>query len=80
MVLTDGLENAREDYDYKRVKDLIEQQKKQGWEFLFLASDLESSEDAEIFGFDRSERRIYRSVMRSMEFADNKVKAFRKKI
>jgi hypothetical protein len=79
VVLTDGLENASKDYNYKRVKDLIDQQKKQGWEFLFLASDLESSEDAENFGFDRSERRIHRSVMRSMEFADNKVKAFRKK-
>ena len=42
VVLTDGLENASKDYDYIRVKDLIEQQKEQGWEFLFLASDLES--------------------------------------
>lgn len=80
VVLTDGLENASKDYDYKRVKDLIDQQKKQGWEFLFLSSDLESSEDAENFGFDRSERRIHRSVMKSMAYAADEVKAFRKKI
>ena len=80
VVLTDGLENASKDYDYKRVKDLIEQQKEQGWEFLFLASDLESSEDAENFGFQQSERRIHKSVMASMAFAADEVKAFRKKI
>mgnify|MGYP001363412914 FL=1 len=80
MVLTDGLENASKDYDYKRVKDLIDQQKKQGWEFLFLASDLESSEDAENFGFQQSERRVHKSVMASMAYAADEVKAFRKKI
>ena len=80
VVLTDGLENASKDYDYKRVKDLIDQQKEQGWEFLFLASDLESSEDAENFGFQQSERRVHKSVMACMAFAADEVKAFRKKI
>ena len=80
VVLTDGLENASKDYDYKRVKDLIDQQKKQGWEFLFLASDLESSEDAENFGFDDSETSVHRSVIASMAYAADEVKAFRKKI
>ena len=80
VVLTDGLENASKDYDYKRVKDLIDQQKKQGWEFLFLASDLESSEDAENFGFDNSETSVHKSVMASMAYAADEVKAFRKKI
>ena len=80
VVLTDGLENASKDYDYKRVKDLINKQKKQGWEFLFLASDLESSEDAENFGFDDSETSVHKSVMASMTYAADEVKAFRKKI
>ena len=80
VVLTDGLENASKDYDYKRVKDLSEQQKEQGWEFLFLASDLESSEDAENFGFDDSETSVHKSVMASMAYAADEVKVFRKKI
>ena len=79
VVLTDGLENASKDYDYKRVKQLIEQQKKSGWEFLFLASDLESSKDAANFGFHHSERRVHKSVMRSMAIASQEVRAFRKK-
>ncbi len=79
VVLTDGLENASKDYDYKRVKKMIEQQKKSGWEFLFLASDLESSKDAANFGFHHSERRVYKSVMRSMAYASKEVRAFRKK-
>ena len=66
--------------DFNPYKDLIDQQKKQGWEFLFLASDLESSEDAENFGFQQSERRIHKSVMASMAYAADEVKAFRKKI
>ena len=80
VVLTDGLENASKDYDYKRVKDLIDQQKEQGWEFLFLASDLESANDAEKFGFRKSERSIHKSVSAGMAYAADKVKAFRKKI
>jgi Mg-chelatase subunit ChlD len=80
VVLTDGLENASKEYDYKSVKDLIEQQKKQGWEFLFLASDLESSEDAQNFGFDDSETSVHKSVRASMAYAADEVKAFRKKI
>ena len=80
VVLTDGLENASKEYDYKSVKDLIEQQKEQGWEFLFLASDLESSEDAENFGFDDSETSVHKSVKASMAYAADEVKAFRKKI
>ena len=79
VVLTDGLENASKDYDYKCVKKLVEQQKKSGWEFLFLASDLETSKDAENFGFHHSERRVQKSVTRSMAFANKEVSAFRKK-
>ncbi|MGC6505699.1 MAG: vWA domain-containing protein [Coraliomargaritaceae bacterium] len=79
VVLTDGLENASKDYDYKRVQKLIEQQKKSGWEFLFLASDLESSKDAANFGFHHSERRVHKSVMRSMAIASQEVRAFREK-
>ena len=55
VVLTDGLENASKDYDYKRVKDLIDQQKA-GVGVPLLASDLESSEDAENFGFQAVEQ------------------------
>lgn len=79
VVLTDGLENASKDYDYKRVKKLIDKQKKSGWEFLFLASDLETSKDAKNFGFHHSERRVHTSVKCSMAFANEEVLAFRKK-
>ena len=39
-ILTDGLENASNEYSYKQVADKVrEQQKKYSWEFVFLAAN-----------------------------------------
>lgn len=42
VIVTDGAENASHKYDFESVKELIEAQKADGWEFIFLAGDLES--------------------------------------
>lgn len=47
-ILTDGLENASKDYTRQRVADMIQhQQEKYGWEFLFLAANMDAFAEAQ---------------------------------
>ena len=51
VITTDGLENASREYDYARVKAMIERQKeKYGWEFLFLGANIDAAKEAARFG------------------------------
>lgn len=46
-IFTDGLENASKDYTRSRVAEMIKhQQEKYGWEFLFLASNIDAFAEA----------------------------------
>lgn len=43
VITTDGMENSSVIFDYRRVKRMIErQQKKYGWEFLFLGANMDA--------------------------------------
>ena len=54
VITTDGMENASHHYDSKTVKEMIRRQKdKYGWEFLFLAANIDAVETAAHFGIDR---------------------------
>lgn len=61
IVTTDGMENASRHYTGSALHELIEKKKTEGWEFLFLASDLGALEQAKHIGF--AEERM--SVMES---------------
>ncbi len=51
IITTDGLENASNRYDYETVKHMVErQQKKYGWEFLFLGANIDAINEAQKFG------------------------------
>ena len=53
IITTDGMENASRRYSSKEVKKMIEEQKKEGWEFLFLGANIDAVETAASFGIDR---------------------------
>ncbi|MBQ8248400.1 MAG: hypothetical protein IJY93_00760 [Clostridia bacterium] len=54
VITTDGMENASHRYDSKTVKKMIErQQKKYGWEFIFLAANIDAVETASRIGIRR---------------------------
>ena len=58
VITTDGMENASHRYDSKQVKQMIERQKeKYGWEFIFVAANIDAVETARDFGID--ENRLY---------------------
>ena len=51
VITTDGMENASRRYDADRVKRMIEHEKeKYGWEFLFLAANIDAVTTARRFG------------------------------
>lgn len=53
VIMTDGMENASIKYSSKKVKEMIEHQKKEyGWEFLFIGANIDAVETAGHFGID----------------------------
>ncbi len=42
VIMTDGEENASVEFNFERIRALIEEQKKLGWEFIFLGCDMDS--------------------------------------
>ena len=53
VIMTDGMENASRYYGEKKVREMIERQKtRYGWEFLFLAANLDAVETAGHYGID----------------------------
>ena len=55
VITTDGMENASHKFTAERVQDKIKhEQEKHGWEFIFLAANIDAIETAEAYGIDRS--------------------------
>lgn len=60
VIITDGMENASQEYDYKKVKKLIEQQKeKYEWEFVFLGANIDAIGTAAKFGINEDRAANY---------------------
>lgn len=50
VITTDGMENASREYSAGKVRALVEEQKQQGWEFLFLGANIDAVATAGSFG------------------------------
>lgn len=50
VITTDGMENASKEYSYKSVKELIEEKKKLGWEFIFMGANIDSVKEGSKLG------------------------------
>ena len=62
VITTDGMENASREYTYERVRHMIErQEKKYGWEFLFLGANIDAAAEARRFGIDAAHAVDYHS-------------------
>ena len=51
-IMTDGLENASKEYSYRQIKDMIELQKKCGWDFIFQAASIDVERESKRLGID----------------------------
>ena len=55
VITTDGMENASHEFNYNKIKAMIEQQKsKHGWEFIFLGANIDAVDVADRFGIARN--------------------------
>lgn len=60
IITTDGMENASRSFDSDTVKGMIEEKKeKNGWEFIFLAANIDAVESAARIGIDRTRAADY---------------------
>ena len=60
VITTDGMENASREYSSKKIKEMIGQkEKEEGWEFLFVAANIDAVETAENIGIRRERAANY---------------------
>lgn len=61
IITTDGMENASREYSSEKVKQMIRRQEERyGWEFLFVAANIDAVETAEHIGIRRERAANYR--------------------
>ena len=61
VITTDGMENASRRYTYKDIKEKIRRQEEEyGWEFLFVADNIDVAQTAESMGIRRECATSYR--------------------
>src|SRR5690554_6314765 len=54
IITTDGMENASREFNYEKVKKLIEDKKtNNNWQFIFLGANIDAAKEASKFGIDR---------------------------
>lgn len=60
IITTDGMENASREYHSQRIKEMIKrQEEKYGWEFLFVAANIDAVETAESIGIPKERAANY---------------------
>ena len=59
VITTDGMENASRRFSYAQIKNMIERQRKQGWEFLFIGANIDAGAEAEQLGIERDRAADY---------------------
>ena len=63
IITTDGMENASQHYSGDKVKEMIKRQtEKYGWEFIFLAANIDAVETAENIGIRKERAANYRQT------------------
>ena len=62
VIMTDGMENASHEYRLNQIKQMIDQQQKeQGWEFLFMGANIDAVKVAGSMGIAASRAANYRA-------------------
>lgn len=53
VIITDGQENASQEYSARKIQTLIKEQKKQNWDFLFLGANIDAISTAKTIGIEK---------------------------
>lgn len=63
VITTDGMENASQSFSHARVKEMIKERTEEyGWEFIFLAANIDATETADSIGIRRERAANYRQT------------------
>jgi uncharacterized protein YegL len=77
VITTDGMENASQRYSSERVKEMIKHQtEKYGWEFIFLAANIDAVETAANIGIRRERAANYRQDRSGYGFCYESISTF----
>lgn len=79
-VVTDGLENASHEFTVEKIKNLIEEKQKLGWDFMFLGADLNAIQTAQNYGFSPQGSAYYHesNISEAMDTINSKISDARK--
>lgn len=61
VIITDGKENSSRRYDSKTIRKMISQRQDEGWQFIFLASNINAEEEASSIGIRKENSVNYRN-------------------
>lgn len=61
VIITDGAENSSREFNLEKVKNLIKEQTKAGWEFLFLGANIDAISVANSVGIESSKAVTYKA-------------------
>lgn len=68
IITTDGMENASRHYSAQEIRAKVKRQtEKYGWEFIFLAANIDALETADHIGIRRERAANYRQTNRGVE-------------
>ena len=81
VITTDGMENASREYSSDKIKKMIKEKEKLGWEFLFIAANIDSVEAAQSIGIRKERAATYKQTKKgtraSFECMDMAITALR---
>lgn len=74
VITTDGMENASREYNYEKIRTMVEKQKtKYQWEFIFLGANIDAISTAERFGIGADRAATYHADSEGTELNYNVV-------
>lgn len=63
VIITDGMENASEEFTKAKVKEMIsDKQEKAGWDFIYLGANIDAAKEASNIGVDKKNAVTYRNT------------------
>lgn len=69
IILTDGYENASQEWTKAGVKKLLEERQKAGWAVIFLAANVDAFEEARQYGINASTAAGYAATSKGVQAA-----------
>lgn len=67
-IMTDGMENSSKEFSYSKIKEMIELQKKCGWDFIFQAANIDTEYEADRLGIDRKYAKSFKADVDGIKY------------